>query len=70
MTAPISATLFSDPGCPFGYSANPALRALEWRYRDQLDWQLVMIGLAEDASSYEEKGHTPAMLARFNAKMR
>ncbi|MGA7395844.1 MAG: DsbA family protein, partial [Solirubrobacterales bacterium] len=43
----ITAKLFTDPSCPFGYSANPALRTIEWRYRDQLDWQLVMIGLSE-----------------------
>ena len=27
----------------------PALRVLEWRYGDQLDWRLVLIGLTEDA---------------------
>lgn len=43
----ITARIFNDPTCPFGYSASPALRTIEWRYRDQLDWQLVMIGLSE-----------------------
>jgi len=46
----IEATLFSDAGCPWAYSANPALRVLEWRFRDQLSWRLVMIGLREEAS--------------------
>ncbi len=46
----IEATLYSDAGCPWAYSANPALRVLEWRFRDQLSWRLVMIGLREDAS--------------------
>jgi len=36
--------------CPWAYSANPALRVLEWRYRDQLSWRLVMIGLREAVS--------------------
>lgn len=42
----VTARLFTDPSCPFGYSASPALRTIEWRYRDQIDWQLVMIGLS------------------------
>lgn len=44
---PITATVFSDPACPFGYSANPVLRTLEWRYRDQITWDLVTIGLSD-----------------------
>jgi len=59
----ISATLYSDPACPWAYSANPALRVLEWRYRDQLQWRLVLIGLTEDASQYEARGYTPLRAA-------
>lgn len=46
----IEATLYTDAGCPWAYSANPALRVLEWRFRDQLSWRLVMVGLREEAS--------------------
>ena len=59
----ISTTLFSDPACPWGYSASPSLRVLEWRYGDQLDWQLVVIGLTEEASQYERRGYTPVQMA-------
>src|SRR5579875_3327424 len=59
----ISATLFNDPACPWGYSANPPLRVLEWRYGDQLDWRLVLIGLTERAEQYEERGYTPVRAA-------
>jgi protein-disulfide isomerase-like protein with CxxC motif len=55
--------LFSDPACPWGYSANPALRAIEWRYGAQLDWRIVMIGLSEDVSRYAEFGFTPMRMA-------
>jgi predicted DsbA family dithiol-disulfide isomerase len=55
----ISATLYSDPACPWAYSESPALRVIEWRYGDQLDWTLVLIGLTEDASQYERRGYTP-----------
>jgi predicted DsbA family dithiol-disulfide isomerase len=55
----ISATLFNDPACPWAYSENPALRVIEWRYGDQLDWRLALIGLTEDASQYARRGYTP-----------
>lgn len=52
----IDVTYFIDPGCPFGYSAWPALTALRWRFGDQLRWRTVMIGLAEEPAEYEARG--------------
>lgn len=46
--AQIKALLFNDPSCPFGYSASPALRTVEWRYRDQIEWHLAVIGLSDE----------------------
>lgn len=46
--AQIKALLFNDPSCPYGYSASPALRTLEWRYRDQIEWHLAVIGLSDE----------------------
>jgi 2-hydroxychromene-2-carboxylate isomerase len=62
--AKLSATLFTDPGCPWAYSENPAFAVLEWRYAGGLDWRLVTIGLSEDAAHYERLGYTPARMAR------
>jgi 2-hydroxychromene-2-carboxylate isomerase len=56
----IETTLYTDAACPWAYSASPALRVLEWRYRDQLKWRLVMIGLREDASALIARGYDPA----------
>lgn len=56
----IEATLYTDAACPWAYSANPALRVLEWRYAEQLSWRLVMIGLREDASGLIARGYDPA----------
>jgi predicted DsbA family dithiol-disulfide isomerase len=56
----ISITHFTDPACPFAYSASPALAVLRWRYGDQLDWRIVTIGLAEDPQRYIDAGYTPA----------
>jgi len=55
----IRATLYTDPACPWAYSAIPALRVLDWRYGAQLEWRLVLIGLTEDASQYVARGYTP-----------
>ena len=55
----ISATLYSDPACPWAYSESPALLVIEWRYGDQLDWNLVLIGLTENADQYVSRGFTP-----------
>src|SRR5690349_20011554 len=55
----IKATLYTDPGCPWAYSENPALAVLRWRYGLQLDWRLVVIGLTESADQYVARGLTP-----------
>ena len=65
--APIQATLFSDAGCPWAYSAVPALRVLDWRYGDQIEWRLVLIGLTERFEQYVERGYTPLKSARGHA---
>lgn len=66
----ICAVLHTDPACPWAYSAIPALRALEWRYGDQLDWRLVLIGLTESAGQYEARGYTPLRAAAGQAEFR
>jgi protein-disulfide isomerase-like protein with CxxC motif len=63
MQAMIEVTHFTDPGCPWAYSALPAHTTLRWRYGDQLHWALVMIGLTEDAGQYAARGYTPTRSA-------
>ncbi|MEA2450831.1 MAG: hypothetical protein QOG63_2763 [Thermoleophilaceae bacterium] len=60
----LTATLFTDPGCPWAYSENPALAVLQWRYAEELDWRLVTIGLSESTAHYERLGYTPTKMAR------
>lgn len=68
--ARIAVTMYSDPACPWAYSASPALRVLEWRYGDQLDWRLVLIGLAESADQYEQRGYHPLRSAKGHTSFR
>jgi 2-hydroxychromene-2-carboxylate isomerase len=64
MASSLHVTHFSDPGCPWAWSASPALAALKWRYGDQLDWRNVMIGLTETGAVYEQRGYTGPGQAR------
>ena len=58
MTSPVvSVTHFTDPACPFAFSAEPVRQRLCWHYGDQLRWRLTMIALTlepgEDAKLAE-----------------
>ena len=68
MAEPVRVTLFNDAGCPWGYSANPALRVLEWRYGAQVEWRLVLIGLTDVAQEYVDRGYTPLRSAECRRK--
>jgi predicted DsbA family dithiol-disulfide isomerase len=67
--SPITVTHFTDPACPFAYSASPALAVLRWRYGSQLQWELVTIGLSENPERYEESGYTPTRMTLGNIGM-
>ena len=58
----VTATHFTDPACPWAYSARPAHARLRWRFGDQIEWRLVLIGLSESAAAYEKRGYTPDRL--------
>jgi protein-disulfide isomerase-like protein with CxxC motif len=59
--ATVAALHFTDPGCPWAYSARPAHARLAWRFGDQIEWRLVMIGLGESSQAYVDRGYTPAL---------
>jgi predicted DsbA family dithiol-disulfide isomerase len=56
-------TEFTDPACPWAYSAEPFRRRLSWLYGDRLEWRVRMVGLAERAEDYAGRGFTPAKQA-------
>src|SRR3954471_13233573 len=59
----VAITEYTDPGCPFAFSAEPYRFKLRWTYGDQLDWDLRMVVLAEARSDYADKGFTPEKMA-------
>jgi predicted DsbA family dithiol-disulfide isomerase len=57
--ADVRITEYTDPGCPWAYSAEPFRRRLSWLYGDALEWRVRLVGLAESGDEYEERGFTP-----------
>ena len=54
---------FTDPACPFAFSAEPARQRLRWLYGDAIEWRPRMIVLSESPDDYLAKGFTPEKLA-------
>lgn len=51
---------FTDPGCPFAYSAEPHRYRLQWLYGDHdVDWRPRMVVLARSPEEYLAKDFTP-----------
>src|SRR3954452_21619257 len=50
---------FTDPACPFAFSAEPARLRLRWLYDDQIEWRPRMVGLSQSPADYVERGFTP-----------
>ena len=63
MTPAVHVRHFTDPGCPWAFSAEPRLRRLEWLYGDALEWETTMVVLSESPEDYVERGFTPAKMA-------
>jgi predicted DsbA family dithiol-disulfide isomerase len=65
----VCVTEFTDPGCPWAWSAEPFRRRLQWLYAEKLDWSRRMVVLSDDPSDYESKGLTPQKMAEGAAKI-
>jgi predicted DsbA family dithiol-disulfide isomerase len=64
VATPVRIRHFTDPGCPFAFTAERQRMRLRWLYGDQLQWELRMIVLSEE-------GRSDAVLAeRFSASYR
>lgn len=59
----VKVTIYTDPGCPFGFNAQRQELQMEWHYGDGLDITRRMIVLTEKSSAYEELGLSREMVA-------
>jgi predicted DsbA family dithiol-disulfide isomerase len=67
--ADVCITEYTDPGCPWAYSAEPFRRRLSWLYGDRLEWRVRMVGLAESPDEYVERGFTPERQSQAFARI-
>jgi predicted DsbA family dithiol-disulfide isomerase len=52
--APLDVELFTDPACPFAFSAEPVRWHLRWHYGDDLRWTTRMIVLTREEGEAEK----------------
>lgn len=57
-------TEYTDPGCPWAFSAEPFRRRIDWLYGDHVEWASRMVVLSERPEDYLEKGFTPERQSR------
>jgi 2-hydroxychromene-2-carboxylate isomerase len=55
VTSPVvEITVFTDPACPFAFSAEPVRQRLRWHYGDALSWRTRMIVLTLERGEAEK----------------
>ena len=59
----VTVTIYTDPGCPFGFNAQRQEAQLAWHYGDGVDVARRMIVLSERSASFEELGLSREMIA-------
>ena len=58
--------LFTDPACPFAFSAEPVRRRLCWHYGDGLRWRTTMIVLTREPGEAEKLAEgAPGLQRRY-----
>jgi predicted DsbA family dithiol-disulfide isomerase len=67
--AAVCITTFTDPACPWAWSAEPFRWRLAWLYGSALDWRLRMVVLSERAQDNVDRGFTPEMLAEGSTEI-
>ncbi len=60
----VSVTEYTDPACPFAFSAEPHRWRLRWLFGEQLEWRRHMVVLSESREENREKGFTPERIAQ------
>ncbi len=58
----VQITEFTDPGCPFAWSAEPSRRKLQWLYGEQIRWRPRMVVLANLVPGSERRAPPASVL--------
>lgn len=71
MSLDATVTIFTDPGCPFGFNAQRQDLKLRWTYGDHADVRVRMIVLKSEPVAFEPGGHlSPAKLVANGRQLR
>lgn len=62
-------TLYTDPGCPFGFCAQRQELQLQWHYGHAIDLRLTMIVLSEQGGAYGTTGMTAEAVVRGRTRL-
>jgi 2-hydroxychromene-2-carboxylate isomerase len=54
---------FTDPACPWAYSAEPVRIRLQWLYEGEIEWIPRMVVLSDSAGAQARRGLTPERLS-------
>jgi len=68
MPSDVTVTIFTDPGCPFGFNAQRQDLQLRWTYGEHADVRVRMIVLKERSLPFEPGGHLSPAKMVANAK--
>jgi predicted DsbA family dithiol-disulfide isomerase len=64
--APVRIRHFTDPGCPFAFSAERQRLRLEWLYGDQIAWTTHLVVLREEAKpEWPHAEHLKSLQTRY-----
>lgn len=61
--ADVRITEYTDPGCPWAWSAEPFRRRIDWLYGDWIEWTTRLVVIAESPEVYREQEFTPGKQA-------
>lgn len=67
--AHIEITEYTDPACPFAFSAEPFRLRLLWELGEQVRWTSKLVVLSESSQEYLDKGLDAAFLAEAAVKL-
>ena len=48
-------TVFADPVCTWCWGSSPIIRALEYRYGEQIEFEYCMVGMIDDIATYNNR---------------
>jgi predicted DsbA family dithiol-disulfide isomerase len=66
----VKVSVYTDPGCPFGFNAQRQDLQLLWHYGHAAEIRRTMIVLVEESKEFAELGWSPEMFAGFEEQLR